>query len=177
MDLPVEDTPCKKSRTRCGLCVWRLPLDVVLKFRRIVARTSIPSPFRAERSIFWIDRNLCTHLLTNGHLGYFHLLAVARSLWTHVNKRLSACPSQLLWGVPRRGVAGSFGHCVLSFPKPFWTLLGLHPFVFSSAACEGSSSVTSSPTLLLFFLFKPKGHEVVSGGCGSDLYFLSDQQY
>lgn len=36
-DLPVKNTPCKKSHTRCGLRVRRLSLDAVLKFSQVVA--------------------------------------------------------------------------------------------------------------------------------------------
>lgn len=36
-DLPVKNTPCEKSHTRCGLRVRRLSLDAVLKFSQVVA--------------------------------------------------------------------------------------------------------------------------------------------
>lgn len=38
--------------------------------------TSIPSPLRAERPIFWVGHDLCAHSSADGPLGYSHRLAV-----------------------------------------------------------------------------------------------------
>lgn len=72
-----------------------------------------PPPFRAEPSIFWMGHNLCAHLSTDGHLGYFRRLAVASEVAMHVREQACVrCPSRFL---------GVFGDPALSVPRRFQT--------------------------------------------------------
>ena len=118
--------------------------------------------------------------LSDEHLDCFHLLATvnnaARNIPIHVFVWTPIFNSSGY--LPKSGIAGSCGNSMFShfeelpnyFPK--W----LHHFTFAPTVHEGSNFSTSSPTLVIVWLFDfshPSGCEVVSPS-GFVLHFCDD---
>ena len=57
------------------------------------------------------------HLSVNGHLGYFHVLAIVSSTAMNIGMHVSFQISIFVFSgyIPRSGIAGSYGRSVFSF--------------------------------------------------------------
>ena len=67
--------------------------------------------------------NLFIHLSTDGHLGFFHVLAVVNSTAMNIGIHLSFSILVSLVYMPSSGIAGSYGYSISSFLRNIYTVL------------------------------------------------------
>ena len=97
-----------------AFCVWLLSVNIMFsKFIHVVAF------LMAKYSIVWIYYILFIHSSVDGHLGYFHFLAIISNaamniclqvfVWIYVFNSL--------WYTLKSRIAGSYGNSIFSFFK------------------------------------------------------------
>lgn len=81
-------------------------------------------PMAESHSGVWTDHVLSTHSSTDGHLGYFHFLAITNDVAvnTHVYTFVWTCVSMYLRYRPGRGMAGSYGNSRSNFSRKCQTI-------------------------------------------------------
>ena len=55
------------------------------------------------------------HSSADGHLAFFHVLAIINSASMNIGVHMSLSVLVSLVGMPRSGIAGSYGHSISSF--------------------------------------------------------------
>ena len=117
------------------------------------------------------------HSSVDGHLGCFHVLAIANSVAMNIGVHVSFQIMVFSKYVPRSGISGSCGSSTLFFKEPpYCSLQWLYQFTFPPTVKEGSLFSTPSPTFIVCRFFDD-GHsdwcEVISI-CSFDLHFSND---
>ena len=165
------------------LCDWLISLSMVFsRFSHVVAHVRISLFFKVEEySIVWICHILFIHPLVNGHLGYFHHLAIVNNAIMNIGVQIFLWDPVFnsFWYVPRSGI-----HMLILF-FIFWGVTILFStlctsFTFPSIVHKGFNFCTSSAKLVIFCFSKlilinshPSGCEVVPH-CSFDLHFPND---
>ena len=69
----------------------------------------------AEKSIVYMYHSFLIHSSADGHLGYFHVLAIINSAVMNTGVHVSLSVLASLVCMPRSGIAGSYGSSISSF--------------------------------------------------------------
>ena len=73
--------------------------------------------------IVYIYHILSTHLLVDGHLGFFHVLAIVYSAAVNIGGRVYFQIRVFFGFMPRSGIAGLYGKSIFSFSSNLFTVL------------------------------------------------------
>ena len=157
-----------------SFCVWLISLSIVFSsFIHIIVFIGIFFLFMAEYYSSDVYTTVC--LSTDGHLVFFHLLALVNSamsmgiqLWVPVFNSFGY--------ISRSGIDRAFCNYLFNLLRNYQTVFPqqLHHSAFPPAMHEGSSFSTSSPTLIFCLNnSRSKGCSVVSH-CDFDLHFPDD---
>ena len=123
--------------------------------------------------------NFFIHSSVDGHLGCFHVLAIANSAARNNGIYVSFSSLVSSGYMPRSGIAGSYGDFIPSFLRNLYTVfhsgyMNLHS---TKSAKECSLFSTPSPAFIVCRLFDD-GHsdpcEVISH-CSFDLHFCNNE--
>ena len=132
----------------------------------------------------YINHIFFIHSSVDGHLGFFHILAIVIS--AAVNMGMLILTSVFFGYIPGSGIAGSYSSPSFYFSEELSYCFPqlLDHFVVSPLVCKGSNFFCSLTTcvqgfrqhyLLFFFLINSHSNRCdVIGHCGSDLHFPND---
>ena len=110
------------------------------------------------------------HLSVDGHLCYFHVLAIVNSAVMNIEVRVSFQIRVLSGYVPKRGIAGSYGNSVFSFLRNlmlFSTVAVIFLLTYDCIfnLCQQCASQicikTTYPISVIIFLFLYQCHTVI----------------
>ena len=114
----MQSFPCY-HHLAVGFCGWLLPLSTMFsRFIHVVAGIITLFLFMtAYYSIVWIYHNLFIHSSVNGHLCYFHLLAIVNDAAVDIHVHVSVCPyvSISLGYISMSGIARTYGNTMFNF--------------------------------------------------------------